>query len=139
MFLGIALRRQQRWAEARDVLEELRTHHALPGIDKELTGIYSRLDQPDKVLECARRAIDAAPEDPTLITNYAAALLENDEVDEAMKYAQRAELMLPGDEPTQRLLELIEIKMRKRGLLRNFRAVFKDASSWIKATRRRKK
>ncbi len=139
MFLGIALRRQQRWAEARDVLEELRTHHALPGIDKELTGIYSRLDQPDKVLECARRAMEAAPEDPTLITNYAAALLENDEVDEAMKYAQRAELMLPGDEPTQRLLELIEIKMRKRGLLRNFRAVFKDASSWIKATRRRKK
>jgi tetratricopeptide (TPR) repeat protein len=138
MFLGIALRRQQRWTEARDVLEELRKQHALPGIDKELTGIYSQLGQPDKVLECAKRAMDAAPEDATLLTNYAAALLENDEVDEAMKYAQRAELLMPGDVPTQKLLELIEMKMRKRGLLGNFRAVFKDAKSWIKATRRRK-
>ncbi len=138
MFLGIALRRQQRWTEARDVLEELRKQHALPGIDKELTGIYSQLGHPDKVLECAKRAMDAAPEDPTLLTNYAAALLENDEVDEAMKYAQRAELLMPGDAPTQKLLELIEMKMRKRGLLGNFRAVFKDAKSWIKATRRKK-
>jgi tetratricopeptide (TPR) repeat protein len=138
MFLGIALRRQQRWAEARDVLEALRAKHALPGIDKELTGVYSQLGDASKVLECARRAMDATPEDPTLLTNYAAALLENNEVDEAMKYAQRAELLMPGDEPTQRLLGLIEMRMRKRGLFANFRAVFKEAASWLKATRRKK-
>lgn len=139
MFLGIALRRQERWDEARDVLEELRKQHELPGIDKELTSIYSRLGEPAKVLECARRAMDAAPEDPTLITNYAAALLENDEIDEAMKYAQRAELMMPGDEPTQKLLELIAIKMRKRGVIKNFKAVFKDAAEWVKIARRKKR
>lgn len=138
MFLGIALRRQQRWEEARDVLEELRRKHELPGIDKELTGIYSQLGKPQKVLECARRAMEAAPEDPTLITNYAAALLENDEVDEAMKYAQRADLLIPGDEPTQKLIELIAMRMKKRGMIRNFKAVFKEAADWIKLTRRKK-
>jgi hypothetical protein len=28
--------------------------------------------------------------------------------------------------------------MRKRGLFANFRAVFKEAASWLKATRRKK-
>lgn len=138
MFLGIVLRRQEKWEQARDVLEGLRARNPLPGIDKELTGIYSRLNQPAKVLECAKRAMEAAPEDPTLLTNYAAALLENDEVDEAMKYAQRADLLMPGDDPTRKLLELIELRMRKRGLIRNFRAVIKEATGWWKATRRKK-
>lgn len=138
MFLGITLRRQQRWAEARDVFEDLRSRSSLPGIDKELTGIYSQLNNPAKALECARRAMEAAPEDATLITNYAAALLENGEIDDAMRYAQRADMLMPGDEPTRKLLDLIELRMRKRGLIGNFRAVFKEATGWWKATRRRK-
>lgn len=138
MFLGITLRRQQRWEQAREVFEDLREKSRLPGIDKELTGIYSQLDQPAKALECAKRAMEAAPEDATLITNYAAALLENGEIDDAMRYAQRAEMLMPGDEPTRKLLDLVELRMRKRGLLANFRAVMKEATGWWKATRRRK-
>lgn len=132
MFLGISLRRQQKWTEARDVLEALRKAHPLPGIDKELTGIYSHLADKGKALECAKRAYEQAPEDPTLMTNYAAALLENGDVDEAAKYARRAETYMPGDAVTLRLLSLIEARMRKRGLLRNFGAVFKEAASWLR-------
>lgn len=132
MFLGIALRRQDRWAEARDVLELLHKNQPLPGIDKELTGIYSHLGDPGKALECARRALDQAPEDPTLLTNFAAALLENNQVDEAAKYARRAEMYMPGDEVTLRLLSLIEARMGKRGLLRNFAALVKEATGWFR-------
>jgi tetratricopeptide (TPR) repeat protein len=138
MFLGIALRRQEQWQEARKVLEELRSERELPGIDKELTGIYSVLNEPKLALEAAKRAMEAAPEDATLITNYAAALLENGDVDDALKYAQRAEMLMPGDERTAKVMQLIAIKMKKRGLIKNFRAVFRDAADWIKATRKKK-
>lgn len=127
LFLGIAQRRQQKWEQARDTLENLRKRNDLPGIDKELTGIYSKLNQPEKALECARRAMDAAPEDATLITNYAAALLENENVDDALKYARRAQMYMPDDEPTKKLIELIRMRMSKRGLIRNMSAVFKEA------------
>ena len=138
LFLGIALRRQQKWQEARGVLEHLKAHQQLPGIDKELTGIYSQLGQPDKALECAKQAMDAAPEDPTLLTNYAAALLENDKIDEAAKYAARAEMLMPGDEPTRKLQELIKLRMTKRGMIKNFAATIKEATSWFKFGRRKK-
>jgi len=139
LFLGIALRRQQKWQEARGVLEHLKAHQQLPGIDKELTGIYSQLGQPDKALECAKQAMDAAPEDPTLLTNYAAALLENDKIDEAAKYAARAEMLMPGDEPTRKLQELIKLRMTKRGMIKNFAATIREATSWFKFGRRNKK
>lgn len=138
LFLGIALRRQQKWQEARGVLEHLKANQQLPGIDKELTGIYSQLGQPGKALECAKQAMDAAPEDPTLLTNYAAALLENDKIDEAAKYAARAEMLMPGDEPTRKLQELIKLRMTKRGMIKNFAATIKEATSWFKFGRRKK-
>lgn len=138
LFLGIALRRRQKWQEARGVLEHLKANQQLPGIDKELTGIYSQLGQPGKALECAKQAMDAAPEDPTLLTNYAAALLENDKIDEAAKYAARAEMLMPGDEPTRKLQELIKLRMTKRGMIKNFAATIKEATSWFKFGRRKK-
>ncbi|MCG3183537.1 MAG: Lipopolysaccharide assembly protein B [Planctomycetes bacterium] len=138
LFLGIALRRRQKWLEARGVLEHLKANQQLPGIDKELTGIYSQLGQPGKALECAKQAMDAAPEDPTLLTNYAAALLENDKIDEAAKYAARAEMLMPGDEPTRKLQELIKLRMTKRGMIKNFAATIKEATSWFKFGRRKK-
>jgi len=138
LFLGISLRRLERWQEAREVLEHLKANQQLPGIDKELTGIYSQLGQPEKALECAKQAMDAAPEDPTLLTNYAAALLENDRVDEAAKYAARAEMLMPGDEPTAKLMELIKLRMTRRGMIKNFAATIKEAASWFKFGRRKK-
>lgn len=137
-FLSVALRRQEKFEEARDVLEHLRSRQALPGIEKELTGIYSRLGEPAKALECAKQAMDAAPEDPTLLTNYAAALLENDEVDEAGRYANRAALLMPDDEPTAKLLELIRLRMSKRGVIKNFKATLKEATSWFRLARRKR-
>lgn len=127
LFLGIALRRQDKWQQARDVLENLRDESDLPGVDKELTGVYSQLNQPEKALECARRAMDATPEDASLIVNYAAALLENNKIDEALRYARRAEMHLPDDPAVKKLNELIRLKMQKRGLIRNLGAVFKEA------------
>lgn len=138
LFLGISLRRLERWQEAREVLEHLKANQQLPGIDKELTGIYSQLGQPEKALECAKQAMDAAPEDPTLLTNYAAALLENDRVDEAAKYAARAEMLMPGDEPTAKLMELIKLRMTRRGMIKNFAATIKEAAGWFKFGRRKK-
>lgn len=137
-FLGRALHRQRKWQEARDVLEKLKARQQLPGINKELTGIYSQLGQPEKALACARQALDAEPEDPTLLTNYAAALLENDQIDEAAKYAARAEMLMPDDEPTAKLIELIKLRMTKRGMIKNFAATIKEATSWFKFGRRKK-
>jgi tetratricopeptide (TPR) repeat protein len=139
LFLGIAQRRQEKWEQARDTLEKLRKENELPGIDKELTGIYSKLNQPGKALECAKRAMESAPEDPTLITNYAAALLENDKLDEALKYARRAEMYIPDDAATKKLNELIRMRMEKRGLIRNMGAIFKEAIGEATRVWRRKK
>lgn len=138
LFLAIALRRQQKWSEARDTLLHLRSHQDLPGIDKELTGIYSNLGEPEKALECAKAAFEATPEDPTLLTNYAAALLENNEVDEANKYAMRAQMLMPDDPATAKLIELIKARMTKRGLFKNFAATVREAGSWLRFARRRK-
>lgn len=137
-FLGIALRRQEKFEEARDVLEHLRSHQALPGIEKELTGIYSKLAEPKKALECAKQAMEDTPEDPTLLTNYAAALLENDEIDEANKYASRAAMLMPEDEATAKLCELIKMRMTKRGVIKNFKATLKEATSWFRMARRKR-
>jgi tetratricopeptide (TPR) repeat protein len=137
-FLGIALRRQERFEEARDVLEHLSSHQPLPGIDKELTGIYSRLGEPARALVCAAKAMEEAPEDPTLLTNYAAALLENDEIDEANRYASRAQMLMPDDEATAKLCELINMRMAKRGMIKNFKATLKDATAWFKLVRRKR-
>ncbi|MCA8914354.1 MAG: tetratricopeptide repeat protein [Planctomycetes bacterium] len=138
LFLGIALRRQEKWQEACEVLENLKMNALLPTIDKELTGIYSRLGRPEQALEAAQDAMDAAPEDPTLLTNYAAALLENDRVDDAAKYAARAEMLMPGDEPTKKLQELIKLRMEKRGIIKNFAATIKEAAGWFRFARRKK-
>jgi predicted Zn-dependent protease len=132
LFRGIALRRLERWDEARDVLVALREINNFPGIDKELTGIYSMLNQPDKALEHAKLALDATPEDPTLLTNYAAALLECGRIDDAARYAARAESVIPDDEATRKLIELIKLRMEKRGVLRNFAATIKEATSWFR-------
>ncbi|MBZ0134836.1 MAG: tetratricopeptide repeat protein [Planctomycetes bacterium] len=137
-FLGIALRRQDKFEEARDVLEHLRSRQPLPGIEKELTGIYSRLGEPQKALDYARQALDAAPEDPTLLTNYAAALLENNEIDEANKFASRAQMLMPDDEATAKLSELIKLRMTKRGVIKNFKATLKDATAWFRIARRKR-
>ena len=137
-FLGVALRRLGKIEEARDVLEHLRSHQALPGIEKELTGIYSRLGEPKKALECAKQAMEDTPEDPTLLTNYAAALLENDEIDEANRYASRAAMLMPDDEATAKLVELIKMRMTKRGVIKNFKATLKDATAWFKLARRKR-
>ncbi|MCA8945328.1 MAG: tetratricopeptide repeat protein [Planctomycetes bacterium] len=138
LFLAISLRRQEKWEDARDTLLHLRAHQELPGIDKELTGIYSRLGEPEKALACAKAAFEAAPEDPFLLTNYAGALLENDQIDEANKYAMRASMMMPDDVPTAKLLELIKLRMTKRGVLKNFAATFREAASWLRFARRKK-
>ena len=139
LFKAIALRRNENWEEARDTLLHLRAHQELPGIDKELTGIYSKLGQPEKALECAKAAFEAAPEDPTLLTNYAAALLENDQIDEANKYAMRANMLMPDDPATAKLLELIKLRMTKRGMFKNFAATFREAGGWLRFARRKKR
>jgi tetratricopeptide (TPR) repeat protein len=138
LFLGIALRRREKWSEARDVLEHLREQAPLPGIAKELTGIYSKLGVPEKALEEAKRAMDEAPEDPTLLTNYANALLENGRIDEAAKYAARAEMLMPGDPATVKLQEIIKLRMEKRGFFKNFAATIKEATSWLRFARKKK-
>jgi tetratricopeptide (TPR) repeat protein len=138
LFLGIALRRREKWREACDVLENLQSKQPLPGIAKELTGIYSKLGQPGKALEAAKQAMDEAPEDPTLLTNYAAALIENNQIDEAGKYAARAAMLMPGDNATIKLQEIIKLKMEKRGIIRNFAATIKEATSWFRFARKKK-
>lgn len=137
-FLGVSCRRQQRFEEARQRFEMLAQAHPLPGLDKELTGVYSALGQLDKALEAAQRAIDAAPDDPTAMTNYSAALLENNRLDEALKYAQRAAAVMPDDPVTRKLLDLLEAKFKKRGLAANFKSVWREAASWFRLLRRRK-
>ena len=135
LFLGIAVKRQRRPEEARDILESLRVKRKLPGIDRELTGLYSELGEPAKALKFARLAMDAEPEDPRLMGNYAAALLENGELDQALKYAQRAGAILPDDPLTEKLLEIIAAQMTKRGLIGNLRAVARqmwEALHWRK-------
>ena len=111
----------------------------LPGLEKQLTQIYSALGEPKKALEYAQKAIDAAPDDPTAMANYAGALLENERIDEALKYAQRASAIMPDDPMTQRLLALLEARFGKRGFGANLRSVLKDAGSWFKLLRRRKR
>jgi tetratricopeptide (TPR) repeat protein len=137
LFLGIALRRREKWREACDVLEHLREQAPLPGISKELTGIYSKLGEPAKALEAAKQAMDEAPEDPSLLTNYANALLENDRVDEAARYAARAEMLTPGDPATMKLQEIIKLRMEKRGFIKNFAATLKEAASWLRFARKK--
>jgi hypothetical protein len=83
--------------------------------------------------------MDAAPEDPTAMTNYAAALTENGRLEEALKYAQRAGAIMPDDPVNQRLLDLLEARFRKRSFLTNMKSVLKEAGSWFKLLRRKKK
>jgi tetratricopeptide (TPR) repeat protein len=132
MFRAVALRRLERYDDALKVLLHLRENRELPGIDKELTAVYSRLDRPAETLEAAERAMKAQPEDARLMVNYAAALLENDRVDDALTYARRAEQLLPGDERIEKLMDLIRHRMRKRGLLKNLAALGREMTSWFK-------
>lgn len=137
-FLGVACRRQQKFEQALAVFEPLHEGHDLPGLDKELTVVNSALGRVEKALEYAQNAIDAAPDDPTAMTNYAAALLENNRLDEALKYAQRAAAIMPDDPVTRRLIELLEARFKKRGLVANFRSVWREATSWFKLLKRKK-
>lgn len=137
-FLGVSYRRQQKYEDARNRFEMLRDAHPLPGLDKELTVVHSALGAVDKALEAAQRAIDAAPDDPTAMTNYAAALMENGRLDEALKYAQRASAIMPDDPVTRKLTDLLEAKFKKRGLVANFKSVWREATSWFKLLKRKK-
>jgi len=136
MLLGISLRRQQKWEEARKEFEAIIVDRSVPAADKELTGIYSQLGKPDLALVCAKRALDAQPDDPEVMANYAAALLENDELGEAYKFARRAESMAPTDDVTKRLIEQILARSEKRGFLANIKAAAKFVT---KKLRRKKK
>jgi tetratricopeptide (TPR) repeat protein len=137
-FLGVSFRRQKNFDDARASFEMLQKDHPLPGLDKELTGVYSALGQLDKALEAAQRAIDAAPDDPTAMTNYSAALLENNRLDEALKYAQRAAAIMPDDPVARKLIDLLEAKFKKRGLVANFKSVWREATSWFRLLKRKK-
>lgn len=137
-FLGVAYRRQQKFEQALQVFEPLHEGHDLPGLDKELTVVNSALGRVEKALEHAQHAIDAAPDDPTAMTNYAAALLENNRLDEALKYAQRAAAIMPDDPVTRKLTDLLEAKFKKRGLVANFKSVWREATSWFKLLKRKK-
>jgi Tfp pilus assembly protein PilF len=135
MLLGIALRRAQRWEEARAQFELVLADRSVPAAEKELTGVYSQLGQPKKALEYARRAFDAQPEDAEIVANYAAALLENDELTDAYKYARRAQMLSPSDDLTRRLIEQIMARSEKRGFLANIKA----AAKYVTRKLRRKK
>ncbi|MCC6573833.1 MAG: tetratricopeptide repeat protein [Planctomycetes bacterium] len=135
MLLGITLRRQERWEDARVAFEQARTGRDVPGADKELTGIYSKLGQPEKALECAKRAFDSTPDDAEIVANYAAALLESGEMAEAYKHAKRAEELDPEDAVTRKLLDIIESKYLKRGFVGSVAA----AARYLTRKFRRKK
>ncbi|MDH5641863.1 MAG: hypothetical protein OEY28_11270, partial [Nitrospira sp.] len=62
-FRAVASRRLDRWEEAKDAFEELASSSELPGIDKELTGIYAHLGDKDASLAAAQRAYEADPGD----------------------------------------------------------------------------
>ena len=136
MLLGIALRRMEKWNEAKEQFEEIIKERSVPAADKELTGIYSQLGDLAKALEFAKRAYDAQPDDPEIIANYAAALLENDELTEAYKFARRAESMAPADEVTRTLIQQILARSESRGFLANIKAAAKFVT---KKLRRKKK
>jgi tetratricopeptide (TPR) repeat protein len=137
-FLGVSLRRQQKFEQALTTFESLDRDHELPGLHKELTLVNSALGRPDRALEHAQRAIDASPDDPTAMTNYAAALMENNRLDEALKYAQRASAIMPDDPVTRKLLDLLEARFKKRGLMANFKSVWRETASWFRLLRRKK-
>lgn len=137
MLYGIALRRLERFEEARVEFEAVLTGRSVPSAEKELTGVYSQLGQPEKALECARRALDQNPDDAELLANYAAALLENDELTDAYKFARRAQDLAPDDELTRSLIEQILARSEKRGFLANLKAAAKFVTKKLK--RRRKK
>ncbi|MDC1142625.1 tetratricopeptide repeat protein [Planctomycetota bacterium] len=131
-FLGVALRRQEKLAEAETLFKRLLIEADIPGCHKELTGISAMQGKKDEALEHAEAALEetSGDDDPQLYTNMAAALMENDRIDEALKFAQRAEMHMPDDEFTKRVLALLKQKMGKRGLLKNLGAVLKEAWSW---------
>ncbi|MCF6227667.1 MAG: tetratricopeptide repeat protein [Planctomycetes bacterium] len=131
-FLGVALRRDEKLSEAEQVFTQLLIDSDLPGCHKELTGICAVQGRSKEALAHAEAALEdmAGEDDPQLFTNLAAALMENDRIDEALKYAQRAEMHMPDDEFTKRVLALLKQKMSKRGLIKNLRAVMKEAWSW---------
>ena len=136
MLLGIALRRMEQWVEAKEQFEEIIKDRSVPAAEKELTGVYSQLGDLPKALEFAKRAYDAQPDDPEIIANYAAALLENDELTDAYKYARQAQTMAPADEVTRKLIEQILAKSESRGFLANIKAAAKYVT---KKLRRKKK
>jgi Flp pilus assembly protein TadD len=136
MLLGIALRRLERWDDARRQFEAVIEERSVPAAEKELTGIYSKLGDLPKALEFAKRAYEAQPDDPEVVANYAAALLENDELTEAYKYARRAQTMAPTDEITRALIEQILARSESRGFLANIKAAAKYVG---KKLRRKKK
>lgn len=136
MLLGIALRRMEKWQEARAEFEEIIKERSVPAAEKELTGIYSQLGDTVKALEFAKRAYDAQPDEPEIVANYAAALLENDELNEAYKFARKAESLSPADEITKNLIEQILARSESRGFLANIKAAAKFVT---KKLRRKKK
>ncbi len=136
MLLGIALRRLEKWEEARLEFEEIIKDRSVPAAEKELTGIYSQLGDTTKALDFAKRAYDAQPDEPEIVANYAAALLENNELTEAYKYARKAENLSPSDEITKKLIEQILAKSESRGFLANIKAAAKFVT---KKLRRKKK
>lgn len=131
-FLGVAMRRNDKLSEAEEIFKLLLVESDLPGCHKELTGICAILGRSSEALEHAEAALEETPgeEDPTLFTNMAAALMENDRIDDALKFAQRAEMHMPEDAFTQRIMALLKNRMGKRGLLKNLKAVLKEAWSW---------
>jgi tetratricopeptide (TPR) repeat protein len=131
-FLGVALRRTERYEEAIRVLERLRAARELPGVDKELTAAYGLSGNVEAALTAARRALELEPEDPGALGNYAGALLESGDVDEALRYARRAEAAAPDDDSVKQLMALIHERLKKRGLVRNMTSVFKEAFRWMK-------
>lgn len=131
-FLGISLRRAERWQDACNAFEKVRGHRSLQGVDKELTGIYSRLGNSAKSLECATRALESDPEDAELLCNMASALLENGKLDEAVKYAQRAHVADPQDMVARKTLDILRAKLEKRSLFANLKSVFREATGWLR-------
>ncbi|MHC4841545.1 MAG: tetratricopeptide repeat protein [Planctomycetota bacterium] len=131
-FTGVALRRQDKLNEAEEIFKRLLVEADIPGCHKELTGICAMQGKKEEALEHATAALEETPgeQDPQLFTNMAAALMENGKIDEALKHAQRAEMHMPDDEFTKRVLALLKEKMGKRGILKNLGAVLKEAWSW---------
>jgi tetratricopeptide (TPR) repeat protein len=116
---GIVLTRLDRMAEARSELESVRAGRVSVEAEKQLTLVYARQGETVLALDAARRAYAAAPDDAVTASNLAAALMDSNELAEATKYARIAMTLSPGDETCRQLLEQIESRYSRRGLLGN--------------------